>query len=107
MAVTQDSPHRAEGAGRPYWFCSAACRSTFLADPRKYLAPAGAAAAVAGPVAASAATAGTVYTCPMHPEIRQDHPGNCPKCGMALEPVLPSLDGDENPELLDFQHRFW
>jgi len=51
--------------------------------------------------------AGTVYTCPMHPEIRQDHPGNCPKCGMALEPVMPSLDDGENPELADFERRFW
>ena len=50
---------------------------------------------------------GTVYTCPMHPEIRQDQPGNCPKCGMSLEPVMPALDETENPELLDFQHRFW
>lgn len=49
----------------------------------------------------------TVYTCPMHPEVRQDHPGNCPKCGMALEPVLPSLEDDENPELADFRRRFW
>jgi Cu+-exporting ATPase len=51
--------------------------------------------------------AGTVYTCPMHPEIRQDHPGSCPKCGMTLEPVLPTLDEDENPELTDFSRRFW
>ncbi len=51
--------------------------------------------------------AGTLYTCPMHPEIRQDHPGSCPKCGMTLEPVLPSLDDDDNPELRDFQRRFW
>ncbi len=50
--------------------------------------------------------AGTVYTCPMHPEVRQDHPGNCPKCGMTLEPVLPALDEDENPELADFRRRF-
>jgi len=49
----------------------------------------------------------TIYTCPMHPEVRQDHPGNCPKCGMTLEPELPSLEDDENPELRDFQHRFW
>jgi Cu+-exporting ATPase len=51
--------------------------------------------------------AGTIYTCPMHPEIRQDHPGHCPKCGMALEPLLPALDDEENPELRDFQRRFW
>ena len=50
---------------------------------------------------------GTIYTCPMHPEIRQDHPGHCPKCGMALEPVLPSLEDDDNPELRDFTRRFW
>ena len=50
---------------------------------------------------------GTVYTCPMHPEIRQDHPGQCPKCGMTLEPILPSIDEGENPELVDFQRRFW
>jgi Cu+-exporting ATPase len=50
---------------------------------------------------------GTIYTCPMHPEVRQDHPGNCPKCGMTLEPVLPTLDEDENPELADFRRRFW
>ncbi|MBI3101144.1 MAG: copper-translocating P-type ATPase [Burkholderiales bacterium] len=50
---------------------------------------------------------GTLYTCPMHPEVRQDHPGNCPKCGMTLEPVLPTLEDDDNPELRDFQRRFW
>ena len=51
--------------------------------------------------------AGTIYTCPMHPEVRQDHPGNCPKCGMTLEPVLPELQEEDNPELRDFQRRFW
>jgi len=50
--------------------------------------------------------AGTIYTCPMHPEIRQDHPGNCPKCGMTLEPLIP-LDEEDNTELKDFQRRFW
>jgi Cu+-exporting ATPase len=61
----------------------------------------------AAPAPAPQGKPGTVYTCPMHPEIRQDHPGNCPKCGMSLEPVLPELDDDENPELVDFQRRFW
>ena len=51
--------------------------------------------------------AGTIYTCPMHPEVRQDHPGNCPKCGMTLEPGLPELQEEDNPELRDFQRRFW
>ncbi len=103
MTVTKDSPHQAEHAGRPYWFCSAGCRTKFLTQPQKYLSPE---AAPALPTPAGAA-AGTIYTCPMHPEIRQDHPGNCPKCGMTLEPVLPSLDDEENPELADFTHRFW
>src|SRR6185369_16668625 len=52
-------------------------------------------------------TQGMIYTCPMHPEVRQDHPGNCPKCGMTLEPVMPTLEDDENPELADFRRRFW
>lgn len=61
------------------------------------------------PVVPSAAPLGapTIYTCPMHPEIRQDRPGNCPKCGMTLEPVLPTLEEGENAELVDFQRRFW
>jgi P-type Cu+ transporter len=59
------------------------------------------------PPATGSPKAGSVYTCPMHPEIRQDHPGNCPKCGMALEPVLPELEETENAELVDFRRRFW
>lgn len=58
------------------------------------------------PDAGSQLADGTIYTCPMHPEIRQDHPGSCPKCGMALEPLMPSLE-DDNPELKDFTRRFW
>jgi Cu+-exporting ATPase len=61
----------------------------------------------AAPAVAQAAPDGTVYTCPMHPEIRQPKPGNCPICGMTLEPVLPSLEEEENPELRDFKRRFW
>jgi Cu+-exporting ATPase len=57
--------------------------------------------------APDAQPAGTVYTCPMHPEIRQDHPGICPKCGMTLEPVMPTLEEEDDPELRDFQRRFW
>jgi len=115
MAVTKDSVHQAEHAGRPYWFCSAGCRTKFLAEPLKYLGPAAAPAhptpageeAGAGAWAGATAAGGTGYTCPMHPEIREDGPGNCPKCGMTLEPVLPSLEDEENPELADFTHRFW
>src|SRR5690606_34003558 len=50
---------------------------------------------------------GTIYICPMHPEVRQDHPGTCPRCGMALEPEMPAPDDDPNPELADFRRRFW
>ena len=56
--------------------------------------------------AVEAAPEGSVYVCPMHPEVRQDHPGSCPECGMPLEPELPSLDDEANPELVDFQRRF-
>ena len=100
MTVTEQSPHRAEHEGRPYYFCGARCRTRFIAEPAKFTQP--------GPVAAPAVEvqAGAVYTCPMHPEIRQDKPGSCPKCGMALEPLMPELDEAENPELSDFKRRF-
>jgi Cu+-exporting ATPase len=99
MRVAPDSPHHAEHDGRRFVFCAAGCRTKFLADPARYLAPT--------PVPAPAAAAGTRYTCPMHPQIVQDGPGTCPICGMALEPVMPSLDDGDNPELVDFRRRFW
>ncbi|WP_243021782.1 copper-transporting P-type ATPase [Simplicispira sedimenti] len=68
--------------------------------------PHAASAHVDAPIEPPPAPAGTVYTCPMHPEVRQDHPGNCPKCGMTLEPIIP-LDEEDNHELRDFQQRFW
>ena len=104
MAVTPQSPHRAEFEGRPLYFCGAGCKAKFVADPHKYMHPAPAAAP--GPDA-DPAPPGTVYTCPMHPEVRQNRPGACPKCGMALEPELPSLEEGESPELVDFRRRFW
>ncbi len=103
MTVTERSPHRTEHEGRPYCFCSAKCLAKFSAEPAKYLHAPDAAARAPAPAEAAP---GTVYTCPMHPEIRQDHPGHCPKCGMSLEPVLPELDETENPERVDFQRRF-
>ncbi len=105
MGVTDKSPHKVEHDGRPYYFCSAGCKGKFAADPARYIAKAPAREVAAMPARKDAAA--TVYTCPMHPEIRQDHPGSCPKCGMALEPVMPTLDDDENPELVDFTRRFW
>ncbi len=99
MTVKPDSPHEATHDGRAILFCSAKCLAKFEADPQRYLAPV--------PVPEEAAAAGTEYTCPMHPEVRQIGPGTCPKCGMALEPVLPELEAGENPELADFRRRFW
>jgi Cu+-exporting ATPase len=100
MTVALDSPHQAEHAGHVYRFCSAGCRGKFLAEPARYLNPVVDAVSVPAP-------AGTQYTCPMHPEIVRDRPGTCPICGMALEPMMPSLEDGENPELTDFRHRFW
>jgi len=94
------TPHHAEHAGSTYHFCSAGCRAKFLADPARYLQPEASTPSIVVP-------AGTQYTCPMHPEIIRDVPGTCPLCGMALEPMLPSLDDEENPELTDFRRRFW
>ena len=104
MAVTVQSRHKLEHEGRPYYFCSAKCQGKFAADPRQYVTPVQ--SGESAPPQAMAA-AGTIYTCPMHPEVRQDRPGSCPKCGMTLEPELPNLDDDDNPELRDFQRRFW
>ncbi|KFL30597.1 haloacid dehalogenase [Devosia riboflavina] len=101
MVDPHTTQHKAEHAGRPYYFCSAGCRSKFMADPERYLDPA-VAAAKAEPV-----PEGTVYTCPMHPEIRQIGPGSCPICGMGLEPVLVSLEAEPNLELIDMRRRFW
>ncbi len=103
MNVTEQSPNKHEHAGIPYYFCSAGCKTKFIADPERYLKPK---QKVVAPETFKA-VAGTIYTCPMHPEIRQDHPGHCPKCGMSLEPLMPSMDDDENPELKDFSRRFW
>src|SRR5512138_2717016 len=103
MTAKPESPHRAEFEGATYFFCSAGCRMKFIGDPHKYLHRAHESVHAAEP-----APPGTTYTCPMHPEILQDHPGTCPKCGMALEPLMPSLEDDEeNPELVDFRRRFW
>ena len=104
MTVTPQSPHVLYHDGQPVYFCSAGCKTKFAADPAKYLNKAANTAAAPAPM--SAAVEGTIYTCPMHPEVRQDHPGDCPKCGMALEPEMPSLDEGESPELRDFQRRF-
>ncbi|WP_051022490.1 heavy metal translocating P-type ATPase [Acidovorax sp. KKS102] len=105
MDVTEQSHHSAEHEGRHYYFCSAKCQTKFVEDPDKYaVTPPGTDKVAREP---EATQPGTIYTCPMHPEVQQDHPGNCPKCGMTLEPMLPTLDEGENAELVDFRHRFW
>ena len=101
MTVTERSSHRHDHEARSYFFCSERCRAKFRADPSKYIGLAPLAAAAPSP------DPGAIYTCPMHPEVRQDRPGTCPKCGMALEPELPGLDDEENPELAEFRRRFW
>lgn len=89
--------HQADHAGKTYYFCSADCRTKFVAEPSKYLKKA----------APPPADEGAIYTCPMHPEIRQVGPGSCPICGMALEPVAVSAESGPNPELRDMTRRFW
>ena len=101
MSVTEHSQHVHEYEGRKYFFCGPRCESRFAANPKQFLT-ASPSASPATPVPVA-----TIYTCPMHPEVRQDHPGNCPKCGMTLEPEMPSLADDDKPELRDFQRRFW
>ena len=94
------SKHRLEHGGATFHFCSAGCRTKFEADPDKYLKPETA-------PAPTAAAPGAVYTCPMHPQIRQAGPGSCPICGMALEPEVPTGEAEPNHELIDFARRFW
>jgi Cu+-exporting ATPase len=89
--------HRADYHGHPYYFCSAGCRTKFVNGPQKYLD-----VREPEPVAED-----SVYTCPMHPQIRQVGPGSCPICGMALEPELAGSDIGPNPELIDMSRRFW
>jgi Cu+-exporting ATPase len=90
--------HRLSYKGQDYFFCGARCRERFEAEPEKFLQP---------NQPEPAAPAGTIYTCPMHPEIRQVGPGNCPICGMTLEPEQVSLDDAPDPELIDMTRRFW
>ena len=89
---------QAQHEGRAYYFCAAGCRAKFVADPGKYLKRS------APP---ENMPEGAIFTCPMHPQIRQAGPGACPICGMALEPEMPTAEFAENTELVDMTRRFW
>lgn len=89
--------HRADYQGHTYYFCAAGCKTKFIADPQKYL----------GARAPEPVVEGAIYTCPMHPQIRQEGPGACPICGMALEPEIATAESGPNPELADMTRRFW
>jgi Cu+-exporting ATPase len=97
---TSKAKHRFELDGITYYFCNPRCLEKFRADPGRYLNPADSEPAPDAPE-------GTVWTCPMHPQIRQDYPGSCPICGMALEPLEPTAEEGPNPELADMTRRFW
>ena len=126
MKVGADSAHRLEFQGREYVFCSSGCRERFRADRQRYasrsntsptrssaeageptVAPLRPHARTAAPPGAPPSPAGTIYTCPMHPQIRRSEPGACPICGMALEPLQPTIEGGASPELRDMTRRFW
>ncbi len=92
------SAHKATHESTTYFFCSAGCRTKFVADPEKYLGDRPEPAPV---------IPGAIYTCPMHPEVRQEGPGSCPICGMALEPETVTAEAPVNHELIDFTCRFW
>ena len=104
MSVTiATAKHKAEHAGQNYYFCSAGCRERFIAEPALFVAErATHPAAKPKPLPAE-----TIYTCPMHPQIRQEGPGSCPICGMALEPEIATAKAGPSAELVDMMRRFW
>ena len=137
MPVGPDTKFRHTFEGKEYRFCCGGCLARFKADPKRYLEKASDQAQAHGAHSHSGAhprpagighahepqhgveaqprrgqlepgaATGTIYTCPMHPEIRQPGPGHCPICGMALESEMPTLEEEKNPELVDFSRRFW
>lgn len=102
MKVAANPDRQVDFDGASYYFCSDKCKTTFQANPHAYVH-----GHAAGPAEIAPQPEGTIYTCPMHPQVQQANPGNCPICGMSLEPMLASLEEDDNPELADFRRRFW
>ena len=99
MVDPHGTAHRAEHGGKTFYFCSSKCQAKFAADPLRYIGEA--------PPVPNANPEGKIWTCPMHPEVRQDHPGACPICGMALEPEMARAESGSSPELADMTRRFW
>jgi P-type Cu+ transporter len=109
MKVGSRSSHVAEFDGQPYVFCCAGCRARFLDDPAKYIHGAhsqGYPQPASDKGQRAAVSEGSMYTCPMHPQIRQVGPGSCPICGMALEPVMPTSVEDDS-EIRHVRRKFW
>ena len=102
MTVETSTPLRTDYRGDTYYFCAPGCLAKFQADPERFLHPQPQPAAAPVPADMDA-----IYTCPMHPEVRQKGPGACPFCGMALEPATVTLDEGPNPELVDMTRRLW
>jgi Cu+-exporting ATPase len=100
MTVKTSTPLRTDYKGDTYYFCAPGCLARFQAEPEHFLHPQPAAAPTPADLDA-------IYTCPMHPEVRQKGPGACPFCGMALEPAMVTLDEGPNPELVDMSRRLW
>ena len=108
MTVDETTAHRALDGGREVLFCSTSCKGRFLAEPARYRpASSGRLGSVSEPMTATSVAPGTEYTCPMHPQIVRSGPGNCPICGMALEPRMPTAAHGPDPELRDMTRRFW
>src|SRR5271157_4865529 len=101
MVDPQTAKHRAEAVGATHYFCSSKCREKFVAEPARYLR-----LETSAPPVKAARTA-TIYTCPMHPQIQQVGPGNCPICGMALEHETVTAVTGPSAELTDMTRRFW
>ena len=94
----REARHFSQHAGKTWYFCAARCREKFENDPTQYLD---------GSPTEQKTLPGALFTCPMHPEIQQQGPGDCPICGMALEPEEITADSEPSAELLDMNRRFW
>ncbi len=102
QVMPETAAARYDYKGKTYYFCNPRCAERFKANPEAFLSPVQIEIPSPQPQIPTA-----IYTCPMHPEVRQNGPGACPKCGMALEPEMATLEEEVNPELADMTGRFW